>query len=57
MTFVQVLAVALLQISLVAGDIPANCSFADIAGEWVFHVGQDGHDNTLNCTNFGIDKG
>ena len=50
-------AVALLHISLVVGDIPVNCSHSDIVGEWIFHVGQDGHDNSINCTNFGNGSG
>jgi len=57
MVLIQGLTIALLHISLVVGDIPVNCTYADIAGEWVFHVGQDGHTNTLNCTNFGNNNG
>jgi len=57
MAVLQVLVVALLHISLVAGDIPVNCSYADITGEWIFHVGQDGHDNSISCTNFGNGSG
>jgi len=53
MTLIPGLTIALLHISLVGGDIPVNCTYADITGEWVFHVGQDGH---ANCTHFGSDK-
>jgi len=57
MAVLRVFAVALLHISLVVGDIPVNCSHSDIVGEWIFHVGQDGHDNSINCTNFGNGSG
>lgn len=33
---------------------PAECVQKEIVGEWVFHVGENGYNNTLNCTEFGV---
>ena len=40
-------------VALVAADTPANCSYEDVKGEWVFSVGDDDFDRTLNCSSFG----
>ncbi len=37
----------------VAADTPANCSYDDIAGDWVFSVSGGGGDNTIDCSNPG----
>jgi len=46
-------AVMALGVNLVVGDTPANCTYPDIVGEWVFQIGEGGHDRKLNCTSFG----
>ena len=33
----------------VRGDTPANCTFEDVQGTWVFYIGENGHDNSLKC--------
>ena len=40
-------------LALVAADTPANCTFEDVEGEWVFSIGADDFDRTLNCSGFG----
>ena len=32
------------------GDTPANCTFEDLQGTWVFQVSKGGHDKTINCS-------
>ncbi|XP_041918896.1 dipeptidyl peptidase 1 [Alosa sapidissima] len=32
------------------GDTPANCSFEDLVGSWVFQVSEGGKDRTVNCS-------
>lgn len=32
------------------GDTPANCTYEDLLGTWVFQVSKGGHDKTLNCS-------
>lgn len=32
------------------GDTPANCTYEDLLGTWVFQVSRGGHDNTINCS-------
>ncbi|XP_022050147.1 dipeptidyl peptidase 1 [Acanthochromis polyacanthus] len=32
------------------GDTPANCTYEDLLGTWVFQVSQVGHDKTVNCS-------
>ncbi|XP_072899465.1 dipeptidyl peptidase 1 [Hemitrygon akajei] len=34
-------------------DTPANCSYEDLLGTWVFHVGQEGQDRNVDCSNMG----
>ncbi|XP_060581353.1 dipeptidyl peptidase 1-like isoform X2 [Ruditapes philippinarum] len=36
----------------VLADTPANCTYEDVKGKWVFQIGKMGHDNTINCTGF-----
>lgn len=35
---------------LVAGDTPANCTFEDVRGFWVFEESQPIGDRTLDCS-------
>ncbi|XP_010777822.1 dipeptidyl peptidase 1 [Notothenia coriiceps] len=32
------------------GDIPANCTYEDLLGTWVFQVSKGGHDKNINCS-------
>ncbi|XP_053279001.1 dipeptidyl peptidase 1 [Pleuronectes platessa] len=32
------------------GDTPANCTYPELLGTWVFQVSRGGHDNTVNCS-------
>lgn len=51
MSFFVLTVVALLTnlVPLLHADTPANCTYEDVVGEWVFSVGSGLHDNTLNC--------
>lgn len=40
---------ALSLFSVVFADTPANCTYEDIQGRWLFQIGDRGHDNTVNC--------
>lgn len=51
-----ILSVYGLLLSKVKGDIPVNCTYEEILGDCVFHIGEDGHDRNLNCTGFGNDE-
>lgn len=44
------LAAVLLLLPSSRADTPANCTYEDIRGSWVFYVGSGGHDNTLDCS-------
>lgn len=33
-----------------SGDTPANCTYEDIRGTWMFAVGQGGHNNSIDCS-------
>ncbi len=35
--------------SCVEADTPANCSYADIQGKWMFYVGKSGQTNQIDC--------
>ncbi|GFT78852.1 dipeptidyl peptidase 1 [Nephila pilipes] len=39
-------------ISRANGDTPANCTYEDIQGEWVFLEGEREYDSSINCSNF-----
>ena len=32
------------------GDTPANCTYEDLLGTWVFQVSKGGHDKSVNCS-------
>ncbi|XP_051881503.1 dipeptidyl peptidase 1 [Pristis pectinata] len=34
-------------------DTPANCSYEDLLGTWVFHVGHEGQGRDVDCSNVG----
>ena len=36
----------------VNADTPANCTYEEIRGTWLFSIGEGGHDNTINCSEF-----
>ena len=36
----------------VNADNPANCTYEEIRGTWLFSIGEGGHDNTINCSEF-----
>ena len=38
---------------LIKGDTPANCTYEDVRGSWIFSVGDGGHTSKLDCTGFG----
>ncbi|XP_052068685.1 dipeptidyl peptidase 1-like isoform X2 [Mytilus californianus] len=41
-------------IASVNGDTPANCTYEDLRGEWLFKVGSGGNDRTLKCDSFAM---
>jgi len=41
--------ISLVLIAQTIADTPANCSYEDIRGAWTFHVGDGGHDRTIDC--------
>ncbi|XP_058961544.2 dipeptidyl peptidase 1-like [Pocillopora verrucosa] len=36
----------------VDADTPANCTYEEISGSWLFSIGEGGHDNTIYCSSF-----
>jgi len=34
-------------------DTPANCTYKEIVGSWVFYVGEGSKDRTVDCSSFG----
>ncbi|MED6265495.1 hypothetical protein CHARACLAT_026038, partial [Characodon lateralis] len=45
-----VVCVFLLWVEGSLGDTPANCTYEDLLGTWVFQVSKGGHDKTVNCS-------
>ncbi|XP_048738617.1 dipeptidyl peptidase 1-like [Ostrea edulis] len=35
--------------AVIYADTPANCTYEDIQGRWMFQIGSRGHDNTIKC--------
>ncbi|XP_078588019.1 dipeptidyl peptidase 1-like isoform X1 [Branchiostoma floridae x Branchiostoma japonicum] len=40
-------------VPLIVADTPANCTYADMLGTWMFSMSQGGNDRTLDCTDPG----
>ena len=51
---VAVLFLAVAGLQSVLGDTPANCTYEDVEGKWVFHVGDTGYNNSLDCSQFQV---
>lgn len=45
-----VLCVLLIWVESSRADTPANCTYEDLLGTWVFQVSKGGHDKTINCS-------
>lgn len=37
-------------------DTPANCTYEDLRGTWLFQVSRGGHDRTVNCSAEGMTR-
>lgn len=48
--FVSLLFLQLFLCSDVRADTPANCTYEDVRGTWLFSIGKGGNDNTINCS-------
>ncbi|XP_006013218.1 dipeptidyl peptidase 1 [Latimeria chalumnae] len=48
-----VLLVCLFGVSSSLCDTPANCSYEDLVGSWVFQVGKGGQGRNINCSQMG----
>lgn len=44
------LCVLLIWVEAAQADTPANCTYEDLLGTWVFQVSKGGHDKTINCS-------
>lgn len=44
------IAVVLVVVVSVVADIPVHCLYEQIQGTWRFHLGSNGFDNTVNCS-------
>ncbi|BFZ09041.1 hypothetical protein BsWGS_12080 [Bradybaena similaris] len=40
-----------LTLSAVVGDTPANCTYEDIAGQWLFDIGAGNNNRDISCSN------
>ena len=45
-----VVILAVLLPTAVLADTPANCSYEEISGTWLFHIGRKGYDNSVDCS-------
>ena len=39
-----------LSVGLVAGDTPANCSYEDVEGSWIFYESERSGDSSIDCS-------
>ncbi|XP_043928142.1 dipeptidyl peptidase 1 [Protopterus annectens] len=51
--FIALLIFVLFGLQTCLSDTPANCSYEDLVGTWVFQVGKSGQDRNINCTELG----
>uniref|UniRef100_UPI00398E39E4 dipeptidyl peptidase 1 n=1 Tax=Pristiophorus japonicus TaxID=55135 RepID=UPI00398E39E4 len=42
-----------LAVGTALADTPANCTYEDLQGTWVFHVGREGPDRNVDCSKMG----
>ena len=49
-TFILLLFFFATFIAEVLGDTPANCTYEEIKGTWMFQLGKGGHDRTIYCS-------
>ena len=38
-------------------DTPANCTYEDVEGTWIFYESEKNGDNTIDCANLNPNKG
>ena len=50
MAKIHVILALFLTFTLAKCDTPANCTYEDIIGRWIFHEGPRGNDKTVNCS-------
>ena len=36
--------------TVISADTPANCTYEEIRGTWMFSIGEGGNDNTIDCS-------
>ena len=51
---IVLMVIASIQIEIVKLDTPANCTYEDIRGVWVFHEGSRLNDKNVNCSAKGL---
>lgn len=48
----RLLVLVLCYVVSVLADTPANCTYEDVRGTWVFQIGKMSYDKTVNCSDF-----
>lgn len=48
--------ISLLLVRGCRGDTPANCTYEDLLGTWVFQLSKGGHDRSVNCSAEGMSE-
>ncbi|KAK6994022.1 dipeptidyl peptidase 1-like isoform X2 [Biomphalaria glabrata] len=43
-----------LMLVYISADTPANCTYEDVAGQWIFDLGSGNNDRTIDCSSFGV---
>ncbi len=51
--FYHFLFVILALCKLTVSDTPANCTYQDIEGTWIFEIGEKGHSRDIDCSSMG----